>query len=425
MDHLPIDAARLLRDLDTLATFVEPGTAGWTRRAFSPAFIAGRAWLADQMRAAGLTAAVDAAGNLVGHRDGAADLPPLVIGSHTDTVPGAGRFDGMLGVLAGIAVVRALDAAGIRLRHPLEVIDFLAEEPTPFGISCIGSMALAGALDRQALDRRDDSGRTLGEALAAVGGRPDAIETVARRPGAIAAYLELHIEQGRVLEDAGAPLGVVLGIVGIRRARLLLAGRPDHAGTTPMGLRHDALAAAAETVLAVERAARTAGAAVGTVGVLRVSPCQQNVVPGAVELTVELRSLAWPTVEGMWVSVTEAAQAACAARGVALTIDQVEDMASMQTPDWLVELIATACEAVAPGAPRLPSGAGHDGSRVGRIAPAGMIFVRSQDGRSHCPEEYSSPEDIAAGAAALGRALLALDRRLELVKLVHPLRSLQ
>jgi N-carbamoyl-L-amino-acid hydrolase len=413
IEQLPIDAARLLDNLETLATFTEPGTEGWTRRAFSPAFGAGRAWLAERMREAGLTAVVDAAGNLVGRRAGEAARPVLMIGSHTDTVPGAGRFDGMLGVLAGVAIARALDEHGAQLRHPLEIVDFLAEEPTPFGVSCIGSMGMAGALDPALLDRRDEDGRTLADAIEAVGGRPDATATAARRPGEIAAYLELHIEQGRVLEQAGAPLGAVRGIVGIRRAALRLAGRPDHAGTTPMALRHDALAAAAETVLVVERAARAAGDAVATVGVLRVSPNQENVVPGAVSLSVEVRHLDWPTVERLWDEIEAAARAVCAPRGVMLTVADLADVAPMRTPDWLAQVIAEMCAEVAPGTPALPSGAGHDGSWIGRIAPAGMIFVRSKDGRSHCPEEYSSPEDITAGVTALALALLALDRRLD------------
>jgi len=413
MDHLPLDVTHLIHDLETLAGFTEAGFAGWTRRAFSPAFIEGRAWLAAQMRAAGLTAAIDAAGNLVGRRAGTTTAPTLVIGSHTDTVPGAGRFDGMLGVLTGIAVARALQSADIGLRHPLEIIDFLAEEPNPFGVSCIGSMGLAGALDRAALDRRDHDGRTLAEALSAVGGQPAALATVAREPGTVAAYVELHIEQGRVLEAANAALGAVRGIVGIRRVRLQLIGRPDHAGTTPMPLRYDALAAAAETVLAVERAGRATPDAVATVGALTVSPNQENVVPGVVDLAFELRSLDWPTVERLWQDVMDAAQAACAARGVTLTVGDVGDAAPMWTPDWLVHTIAGVCAELVPGAPTLASGAGHDAMWMGRIAPSGMIFVRCRDGRSHCPEEYAAPEDIAAGLAALAQTLLILDRQLD------------
>jgi N-carbamoyl-L-amino-acid hydrolase len=413
MDHLPLDLTHLLHDLETLASFTEAGFAGWTRRAFSPAFVEGRGWLAAQMRAAGLTTAIDAAGNLVGRREGTTSAPTLVIGSHTDTVPGAGRFDGMLGVLTGIAVARALQSAGVGLRHPLEIIDFLAEEPNPFGVSCIGSMGLAGALDRAALDRRDHDGRTLAEALSTVGGQPDALATVTRAPGAVAAYLELHIEQGRVLETANVALGAVRGIVGIRRARLRLTGRPDHAGTTPMTLRYDALAAAAETVLAVERAGRATPDAVATVGALTVSPNQENVVPGAVELAFELRSLDWPTIERLWQGVMDTTQAACAARGVALTIDDVANAAPMWTPDWLVRTIADICAELVPGAPTLASGAGHDATWMGRIAPSGMIFVRCRDGRSHCPEEYAAPDDIAAGLAALAQTLLVLDRQLD------------
>ncbi|GIV95546.1 MAG: Zn-dependent hydrolase [Herpetosiphonaceae bacterium] len=414
MKTLTIDTDRLLRDLDTLATFTEPGTTGWTRRAFSPAFIAARAWLAKRMQDAGLSVSVDAAGNLIGRRPGLVDMPSLMIGSHTDTVPGAGRFDGMLGVLAGIAVARALDQAGVQLHYPLEIVDFLAEEPTPFGLSCIGSMGMAGVLDERELARQDSSGRTLAEALQAVGGRPDDLGSAIRKRGDIAAYLELHIEQGRVLEEQGAPLGVVQGIVGIRRAMLQFAGRPDHAGTTPMGLRHDALAAAAEVILAAERMAYAAGAAVATVGRLAISPNQENVVPGSVEMSLEVRSLNWGTVERVWAGIESEARTACSSRGVELIAGDLHDVAPMHTPDWLLEIIARACGEVATDPPLLPSGAGHDASWIGRIAPAGMIFVRSKDGRSHCPEEYSAPEDIALGANALGAALLALDHYLDL-----------
>lgn len=406
MHTLSIDHARLMRDIETLATFTEPETDGWTRRAFSPAFVAGRAWLAERMRQAGLETRIDAAGNLIGRR-GAAGMPALAIGSHTDTVPGGGRFDGMLGVLAGVAIAQALHDAGQNLAHPLEVIDFLAEEPTPYG-SCIGSRAMTNNLDTP-LDFRDDSGRTLADALHAVGGQPGNLASAVRQPGEIAAYLELHIEQGRVLEAAGAPIGIVSGIVGIRRATLRFTGRPDHAGATPMALRHDALTAAAATVLAAEQAAKSFEGAVATVGALTLAPNQSNVVPGEVELQVEMRSLEWGTVEAMWNRMTASAEQACAARGVAFHAGAMHDMAPMQTPDWLRDVIGDACTSVAPNAPVLPSGAGHDASWISRIAPAGMLFVRSRDGRSHCPEEYSSPEDIAAGVEALARALLTLD----------------
>ncbi|HEU5013466.1 MAG TPA: Zn-dependent hydrolase [Roseiflexaceae bacterium] len=409
MQTLAIDHARLLRDIETLATFTEPDTDGWTRRAFSPAFVAGREWVADRMRRAGLEPRIDAAGNLIGRR-GATGTPALVIGSHTDTVPGAGRFDGMLGVLAGIAIAQALQDAGQELAHPLEVIDFLAEEPTPYG-SCIGSHVMTNNLETP-LDFRDATGRTLADMLYAVGGQPDALASAVRQPGEIAAYLELHIEQGRVLEAANAPIGIVSGIVGIRRAMLHFTGRPDHAGATPMTLRHDALAAAAATVLAAEQAAQSCEGAVATVGALSLSPNQSNVVPGEVEMQVEMRCLQWETVEQIWNTVTTSAEQAGLTRGVTFHVSNIHDMGPMQTPGWLRDVVTEACMSVAPNALVLPSGAGHDASWMSRIAPAGMIFVRSRDGRSHCPEEYSSPEDIAAGVEALARALLLLDDKM-------------
>jgi N-carbamoyl-L-amino-acid hydrolase len=413
MNELPLDPARLLGDLDALATFVEPGTAGWTRRAFSPAFAAGRAWLAERMRAAGLDPRVDAAGNLIGTLSGREELPALVVGSHTDTVPGGGRFDGTLGVLAGVEIARALHDAGLRLRHPLQVADFLAEEPTPFGVCCVGSMALAGRLEPSALELQDDMGRTLHAAIEAIGGRPGELPSATRSPGAIAAYLELHIEQGRRLETTNAPIGAISGIVGIRRASLRLQGRADHAGTTTMDQRSDALAAAAELVLAVERLARATPDVAATVGRMQVSPNQSNVVPGMVELTVEARSLEWATVERLWEAIIAAAHAACTERGVQLAVGPADDAAPLRTPGWLLDVVERACAAVAPGAPTLPSGAGHDAMWLGQVAPAGMIFVRSLDGRSHCPEEYSAPVDIAAGLGALARALLELDAQLD------------
>ncbi|GAB4202017.1 MAG: Zn-dependent hydrolase [Roseiflexaceae bacterium] len=411
MRELPLDIEQLLSDLESLAERTEPGTPGWTRRAFSPAHAAGRTWLEAEMRAAGLGTTVDAAGNLIGRLPGTHDLPPIAIGSHTDTVMGGGRYDGTLGVLAGLTIVRALNAAKLQLRHPLEIIDFLAEESTPLG-SSIGSSAMAGALDPATLQRRDSEGRSLAQVLAASGGRPEDLAQAARPSGSLAAYLELHIEQGPLLEQRGTPLGIVDGIVGIRRATLRLTGRPDHAGTTPMPLRHDALAAAAEIVLAVERAAQLHGDAVATVGMLLTQPNQANVVPGQVTFSVEVRSLTWQTIEYVWEEVIQAIEIACAARGVTATTSDFEDIAPIRSPAWLIATLDAACATVAPGAPHLSSGAGHDGSWISQIAPVGMIFVRCRDGRSHCPEEYASPEDISLGVAALARALLSLDHQL-------------
>src|SRR5712692_6727766 len=203
---------RLVADFERLAEFRDPTLPGWTRRSFTPLYVAARAWLAERMRAAGLAVEVDAAGNLVGRWGGTEELPPLMTGSHTDTVVGGGRFDGILGVLGAIEVVRCLQETGTRLRHPLEVVDFLAEEPTEFGLSTIGSRGLVGNLSASMLAQTDETGRTLREAIAAVGGRPERLDRGLRAAGSVAAFVELHIEQGPILEREGLTVGVVTGI---------------------------------------------------------------------------------------------------------------------------------------------------------------------------------------------------------------------
>lgn len=411
-NELPaINRARLMADLETLATFTEPGTPGTTRRFPSAAYMSGRAWLRERMEAAGLRTSIDAGGNLFAMLPGEHELPPLVAGSHTDSVMGGGRYDGALGVLGALEVARCLAGSGIRLHHPLLVADFLAEEANDFGVSCVGSRSLAYGLAPEWLDR-SIAGQTLGQALAAMGGNPAGVTAPLLAPGAFAACLELHIEQGPVLEAAGATLGAVSGIVGIRRGTFILSGRPDHAGTAPMALRHDALTAAAELILAVERCARAEPGAVGTVGRLALRPNQSNVVPGEVTLTAEIRHLEPAAIALVWNYVLEAAEAACAERGVTLQLDAHTDAEPAAPPAWLLELVYSVCHGLDPRALVLPSGAGHDTGHLAHLAPAAMIFVPSMGGRSHCPEEYTAPEHLCTGVEALMRAIIAVDRRL-------------
>jgi beta-ureidopropionase / N-carbamoyl-L-amino-acid hydrolase len=405
------DTHRLLADLAALARFVEPGTPGWTRRFPSEAYCAGRLWLRERMEAAGLATRIDAAGNLFGRREGAESGPPIVAGSHSDSVLGGGRYDGALGVLAALEAARCLAEAGLALRRPLVVADFLAEEANDFGVSCVGSRALAYGLEPAWL-RRTVAGITLAEAITAMGGRPQASTTVLAQPGEFAACLELHIEQGPALEAQAAGLGAVTGIVGIRRGTFALRGRPDHAGTAPMVLRHDALAAAAICVTALETICRAEPGAVGTVGRLEVMPNQSNVVPGAVSFTAEIRSLAWPVVEQLWQAFLAACHAACAERGVKLELSARTDAAPSAPPAWLHDTLLGVCRDLDPRAIALPSGAGHDTGHLGHIAPAAMIFVPSIGGRSHCPEEDTAPEHLALGCIALARAIVAVDRQL-------------
>lgn len=411
--HTPlpaIDLERLLGDLETLATFVEPHTPGATRRFPSAAYIAGRAWLRERMEQAGLRTWIDAGGNLFGLLPGARDLPPIVAGSHTDTVMGGGIYDGALGVLGALEVARCLAESGTRLRHPLLVADFLAEEANDFGVSCIGSRSLAYGLEAAWLERTLN-GQTLAQALSTIGGDPGGVAAPLLKPGAFSACLELHIEQGPTLETAGAILGAVSGIIGIRRGTFTLAGQPDHAGTAPMALRHDALTAAAELILAVERCARAEAGAVGTVGRLALRPNQSNVVPGEVTLTAEVRHLDPAAIALVWDYVLEAAEAACAERGVTLLLDAHTDAEPAAPPPWLLSLVSDVCRRLDPRALVLPSGAGHDTGHLAHLAPAAMIFVPSAGGRSHCPEEYTAPEHLRAGVTALLHAVAALDAR--------------
>ena len=354
------------------------------------------------MAEAGLDVEVDAGGNLLGRRAGTDPrLPSIMLGSHTDTVTGGGRFDGIAGVLAAVEVARCLPPA--RLRHTLEVVDFLAEEPTDFGISTVGSRSLAGALSVDML-ALESEGRTLAEAIASVGGRHEAI----RRRDDIGLYLELHIEQGPVLENEGLHLGVVTAITGIARCHVRVTGRADHAGTMPMAQRHDALAAAAEMVLALEHLWQD-GAGVGTVGRLGVSPNATNVVPGAVELWAEMRSVNAQVLRQRLATFVETAQGIADRRRQTVTVTTLSDEAPVPIADHVQAVLADVVASLGHEPRRLPSYAGHDGNQIAKIVPIGMLFIPSRAGRSHCPEEWTDLADVALGAQALGEAVLKFD----------------
>lgn len=393
--------------LARLRTIVEPDTPGTTRRFPSPEYLRGRAWIRAQMEQIGLEVAVDAAGNMFGRRPGqaggAAELPPIVVGSHSDTVFAGGHLDGALGVLAALEAARTLPP----LRHPLVVADYLAEEANDFGISCVGSRALAGTFQTAWLERTAH-GQTLGQAIAEAGGRPQEIGSARLAPGSLHAALELHIEQGPVLEGQGVSLAVVSGIVGIIRGAFTLRGRADHAGTAPMGQRLDALAAAAELISTLESICRQTEGAVGTVGRVEVSPNQSNVVADQVSLVAEARHLDAGVLERLWESFREQADQTCRRRGIGLELVSLTRTPPACPPDWLLDTVLRACREVDPRTLLLPSGAGHD---TGHLATHGaiMVFVPSIGGRSHSPEEDTRPEDLEAGLAAIRRSILALD----------------
>jgi N-carbamoyl-L-amino-acid hydrolase len=408
-----VSSERLAADLAAMASFTDPEQPGATRRPFTEPYRRARRWLGQQMEAAGLAVRLDATGNLVGRRGvgpGQKPLPPIVIGSHTDTVLGGGRFDGVIGVLGGLELVRCLQELGIELRHPLELVDFLAEEPTEFGISTVGSRGMVGALKPEYLRQRDRQGRTLAEAILDLGGRPDQIAAEVRRPGSVAAYLEMHIEQGPVLDAQGIPLAAVTGIAGIRRYEVVVEGQASHAGTTPMALRRDALVAASRFVTEIERLFRAEECAVGTVGYLAISPNMPNVVPGRAELVVEMRSIDPQVIDRLARQVEHLAAVLSAEREIPITAGLLTDAAPVRADPRLLEITTQACRQTARDSLVLPSGAGHDGMQIATIAPIGMIFVPSRQGRSHCPEEWTEIRDIALGVQALLRAVLRVDQ---------------
>jgi N-carbamoyl-L-amino-acid hydrolase len=409
------DPDRIWQDLKNLSSFRDPACGGWTRRPFTPAYNAGRDYLEARMKEAGLIVSRDEAANLIGRRPGRdCRLPPIWIGSHSDTVLSGGRFDGSSGVIAAIEIARLLEENRHELAHTLEIFDYTAEEPTDFGISTVGSKALAGNLSEEMLALEDGSGRTLAEALQEYGGDPENISRAARKRGAVTACLELHIEQGPVLESGGNILGAVSGIVGVRRFLVKVKGRADHAGTAPMSLRRDALAGAAEMILALETIAAGCGnpePCVGTVGRIRIAPNAANVVAGAAELNAEIRAFDRRLLKDLSSRFLSACRQTAARRDLSLTLSTLSHTDPVRVDPGILGLVRRSCAGVTGRYREISSGAGHDSNQLACIAPVGMIFVPSREGRSHCPEEYTDPHALALGTEALLATLLAIDGR--------------
>ena len=409
-----IDSGRLWADLMALGAITEPGRP-YTRRAFSPLFDEGRAWLTGRMRETGLATHVDAAGNLVGRRDGKQpSRPAIVVGSHSDSVPSGGRFDGMAGVVAGISIARALGEHGIELEHPLEVIDFLAEEPNEFGLSCIGSRGITGGLTAEQLTIKNPKSETLAAAVARVGGDPAKLPMAPRRD--IAAAFELHIEQGPVLEREGIDIGVVTAIVGITRLEVEFQGTAGHAGTTPMRGRRDPLIAAARLVswvheTALELAAAGRGHFVATVGIIEALPGGSNVIPRSARIVIDARSedrqLMTEFCEMLEAESRSMAQVANVERS---KLTCLSDNQPAACDAQLQAVLNKSAARLALSAKSMASGAGHDMAFISQVAPAAMVFIPCKDGRSHTPEEWASADALAAGTEVLFEAILEVDR---------------
>ena len=402
-----IDGERALRHLGELAEFGGTAAGGTSRVAFSDADVEGRDYVGGLMEAAGLEVSIDIAGNLVGRRAGSdPDLAPLVLGSHIDSVPDGGSYDGQVGSIGAIEVVQTLLENQIVTRHPLEVVIFINEEGGK-----TGSRALIGELHPHELEIVTASGYTIGEGIRRLGGDPARLDSARRAEGDVAGYLELHIEQGAILEKEGIDIGVVEGIVGLKRWFVTVGGFANHAGTTPMNDRRDALVAAARFVQAVNEVARaTPGRQVATVGQISASPGAPNVIPGEVRMSLEIRDLDMDKIETIYRAIRAEAEAIAETSETSFAFEEFYVSYAAPTAERLRDIVTEAAGNLGYTSLAMPSGAGHDAQSIARLGPVGMIFVPSVGGISHSPREYSEPDAIVAGINVLLHTLLRLDQ---------------
>ncbi len=408
-----IDGERLRGTLEKLSEFGRNPEGGVTRLGFSETDLAAREYVARLMIEAGLEVRVDPAGNLFGSRAGTENLPLLLFGSHIDSVVEGGNFDGDVGSMGAIEVLRALEEGGVRTRHPLAAVIWSNEEGNHFGLGTLGSGVAAGLLGPEILERKDDEGLTLADWLRRYGQDPSRLSEARIEPGGLAGYLELHIEQGPTLDEAQVPIGVVQGIVGLKRWKCVTTGFANHAGTTPMDRRRDALAAAAKHVLAVRDVVKgEAGRQVGTVGYVRAEPGAINVIPGQAEFGVDLRDLDAAKIDRMWERIQERFHRTDEEEGVETRCTLLDDVVPAHADPTMQTAVRDAARSLGLPTLDLPSAAVQDAQQIARIAPMAMIFVGSRDGISHSPKELTSWEDVANGAEVLYRSLLLLDERL-------------
>lgn len=414
---LTVNNKRLWDLVTTLSGYTLPDRP-WTRRAFTDLYQDSRAWLSEEFKKAGLTVRLDEAGNLIGSLEGRnPDAKPLVVGSHTDTVVDGGRFDGIIGVLAGIEIAHLLQDQQIQLEHPLEVIDFLSEEPSDYGVSCVGSRAMSGVLSADMLAQPNELGERLAEGIDRMGGRAEDIAAADRSSTGIAAFVELHIEQGPVLEDRNLPIGVVTDIVGIRRVLLRVQGQPDHAGTTPMDLRRDALVGAAQLVVEANNMARAQSNnphyVVATVGRIHMTPNVPNSVPGLVEMVLEVRSNHDEVLAQFPEQLVTNVQGDLERLNLCADFSELTRSKSTPCTELVMQAIEDESQHLGLQTMRMPSGAGHDAAYLQGLGPMGMVFVPCLKGRSHCHEEWLEPEQLAIGVEVLYKTLLNLDGQLK------------
>ncbi len=404
--QLRVRGQRLNAHLAELSEFGKNPQGGVSRLAYSDADLKGREYAIKLMREAKLRVNVDAAGNIAGRREGSdSSLKPLVLGSHIDSVPEGGNYDGDVGSMSAIEVAHTLEESNVSLAHPLEVILFQNEEG-----GTIGSHAIAGGLTEQELNLVTNSKKTIRDGIKFIGGDTDKLAAVVRKPGDIAAYVELHIEQGGVLDSEKVNIGVVEGIVGINWWDVTIEGLANHAGTTPMNQRRDALLAAAKYIEAVNRVVTSVtGRQVGTVGKIQALPGAVNVVPGKVTTSLDLRDLEAAKMRMLFERIQAEVRQIENATGTKFEFKQTNSTPPAPTDARIRRLIDESAGQLGLTTRLMPSGAGHDAQEMAHLGPIGMIFIPSIGGISHSPLEFSRPEDIANGANVLLHTLLKLD----------------
>lgn len=402
-----LDAARLNRHIKELSAFGANPQGGVSRVAFSDADKAGRAWVIERMKAARLDVSVDVAANIFGRRAGTdARLKPIIFGSHIDSVPDGGNYDGPVGSLAAIEVAQSFAESNTRTRHPLEVVVWANEEGGLYG-----SRAVSGQLMSAEMSNRAWSGKTIDEGMAFLGGNPSRIAEARRQPGDIACYLELHIEQGGTLERERLQIGIVEGIVGIRQWNVTVTGVQNHAGTTPMDQRHDAVLSVARFTEMVNRVVRAEpGRQVGTVGRIEAFPGAPNVIAGRVAATLELRDLDDAKIMRLYEKIAREARTIGEMNGTTFEFGSRHENIAAPSDPRVRAMIADAASELGYSTRLMPSGAGHDAQAMAHLGPMGMIFIPSIGGISHSPKEFSTEEDIARGARVLMGAVLRADR---------------
>lgn len=409
--QISVNQDRLEKRIMDLAQFGIQENGETERVAFSDADVAAQQWIIEQLKAMDIETHIDFAGNVIGIRKGTKpNMKPISFGSHIDRVPHGGNYDGCVGSMASLEVLKVLDENKVKTKHPLEIIIFSNEEG-----GVVGSRAIAGHLKESAFTVKNSTGYTIGEGMMRLGGDTTRLAEVARKKGDVAAFLELHIEQGGTLEKENLEIGIVKGIVGLKWWDVEFNGFANHAGTTPMNARKDALLAASKFIIAVNEVATSfTGSQVATVGRIKSEPGAPNVIPGHVVTSLEIRDLSSEVIEKVYAAIEKRAEEISIESGVEISFKKLDTTADPAIMDSTIQFeIEKSVQSLELSYKSMPSGAGHDAQDMALIAPTGMIFVPSKNGISHSPKEFTSAIDMANGANVLLQTILALDKKLK------------